>query len=59
MNKAIDVASWSMIKFLEEKKSMTSLDAYGLVSLAMDCRIGTTSNTEKNIHCLLPKSMWQ
>jgi acetamidase/formamidase len=59
MNKAIDVASWSMIKFLEEKKSMTSLDAYGLVSLAMDCRIGTISNTEKNIHCLLSKSMWQ
>ena len=59
MNKAIDAASWSMIKFLEEKTNMTSLDAYGLVSLAMDCRIGTTSNTEKNIHCLLPKSMWQ
>jgi acetamidase/formamidase len=59
MNKAIDMASWSMIKLLEDKKGLTPLDAYGLVSLAMDCRIGVVSNAEKSIHCLLPKSLWQ
>jgi acetamidase/formamidase len=48
-----------MIKLLENKTKMKPLDAYGLVSLAMDCRIGSVSNTEKSIHCLLPKSMWQ
>ena len=59
MNKAIDMASWSMIKLLEDKKGLTPLDAYGLVSLAMDCRVGAVSNAEKSIHCLLPKSLWQ
>jgi hypothetical protein len=59
MNKAMDAASWSMIKLLQEKKNLNPLDAYGLVSLAMDCRIGAVSSAEKSIHCLLPKSMWQ
>jgi len=59
MNKAMDTASWNMIKLLEDKKNLSPLDAYGLVSLAMDCRIGTVSSAEKNIHCLLPKSLWQ
>jgi acetamidase/formamidase len=48
-----------MIKLLENKTNMRALDAYGLVSLAMDCRVGAVSNSEKSIHCLLPKSMWQ
>jgi acetamidase/formamidase len=59
MNKAIDTASWNMIKLLENKKNLSPLDAYGLVSLAMDCRIGTVSSAERTIHCLLPKSLWQ
>jgi hypothetical protein len=24
----------------------------------MDCRIGAVSDTEKNVHCLVPKSIW-
>jgi acetamidase/formamidase len=59
MNKAIDTASWNMIKLLETRTKMQPLDAYGLVSLAMDCRIGVVTNTEKSIHCLVPRSMWQ
>jgi acetamidase/formamidase len=59
MNKAMDAASWSMIKLLEDKKKLTPLDAYGLVSLAMDCRIGAVSSAEMSIHCLVPKSLWQ
>ena len=34
------------------------LDAYGLASVAMDCRIGALSDAEKNVHCVLPKSLW-
>jgi acetamidase/formamidase len=59
MNKAMDGASMAMIRFLEEKKGIARLDAYGLASVAMDCRVGDTSGAEKNVHCLLPKSLWR
>jgi acetamidase/formamidase len=59
LNKAMDTASWNMIKWLEKEKGMTPLDAYGLASMAMDCRVGAVSDAEKNIHCLLPKTIWQ
>jgi acetamidase/formamidase len=59
LNKAMDGASMAMIKWLESDKKIARLDAYGLASVAMDCRVGAISETEKNIHCLLPKSLWQ
>jgi acetamidase/formamidase len=59
LNKAIDGASMAMIKFLETEKKIARLDAYGLASVAMDCRVGAVSDTEKNVHCLMPKSIWQ
>jgi len=59
LNKAMDSASMAMIKFLEEKKGLARLDAYGLASVAMDCRVGDVSGTEKNIHCVIPKSLWR
>jgi acetamidase/formamidase len=37
---------------------LTRLDAYGLASVAMDCRVGAISDTEKNVHCVMPKSIW-
>jgi acetamidase/formamidase len=58
-NKAMNDASMGMIKFLESEKKIARLDAYGLASVAMDCRVGAVSETEKNIHCLMPKSIWQ
>ncbi len=57
LNKAMDDASMGMIKFSSEKK-VARLDAYGLASVAMDCRVGAVSDTEKNVHCLMPKSIW-
>jgi acetamidase/formamidase len=33
-------------------------DAYGLASVAMDCRVSAVSDAEKNVHCLMPKSIW-
>jgi acetamidase/formamidase len=47
-----------MIKLLENDKKIARLDAYGLASVAMDCRVGAISATEKNVHCLMPKSIW-
>ncbi|HLX13938.1 MAG TPA: acetamidase/formamidase family protein [Bradyrhizobium sp.] len=58
LNKAMDTASMGMIKLLETDKKIARLDAYGLASVAMDCRIGAISDTEKNVHCLVPKSIW-
>jgi acetamidase/formamidase len=59
LNKAMNDASMGMIKFLENEKKVARLDAYGLASVAMDCRVGAISATEKNVHCVLPKSLWQ
>jgi acetamidase/formamidase len=59
LNKAMDAASMGMIKFLEQKKGIARLDAYGLASAAMDCRIGDMSGSEKNVHCVMPKSLWR
>ena len=59
LNKAMDTASMGMIKWLESNKGIARLDAYGLASAAMDCRVGGISDTEKNVHCLMPKSLWQ
>jgi acetamidase/formamidase len=58
LNKAMDAASMGMIRWLEAEKKIARLDAYGLASVAMDCRVGTISDAEKNVHCLMPKSIW-
>jgi acetamidase/formamidase len=58
LNKAMNDASMGMIKFLETEKKIARLDAYGLASVAMDCRVGAISDTEKNVHCVMPKSIW-
>ena len=58
MNKAMNDASMGMINQLATDKKLTRLDAYGLASVAMDCRVGAISDTEKNVHCIMPKSIW-
>lgn len=58
LNKAMNDASMGMIKLLESQKNIARLDAYGLASVAMDCRVGVITDTEKNVHCLMPKSIW-
>jgi acetamidase/formamidase len=58
LNKAMNDASMGMIKFLETEKKIARLDAYALASAAMDCRVGAISATEKNVHCVLRKSLW-
>jgi acetamidase/formamidase len=58
LNKAMDGASMAMIQWLEREKKIARLDAYGLASVAMDCRVGRISDSEKNVHCLMPKQLW-
>ena len=59
LNKAMDDASLAMIQFLEKNLKVARLDAYGLASIAMDCRVGVVNETGGNVHCLVPKSLWQ
>jgi acetamidase/formamidase len=57
LDKAMYGASMAMINLLQEKRKLARLDAYGLASIAMDCRIAPPAGgNEKTVHCLLPKS---
>lgn len=58
LNKAMDNASRSMIERLQKEKGLNRLDAYGLASVTMDCRVGEVQADKKAIHCLIPKSTW-
>jgi acetamidase/formamidase len=58
LNKAMNDASMGMINLLASEKKLTRLDGYALASMAMDCRVGAISDTEKNVHCVMPKSIW-
>jgi acetamidase/formamidase len=58
LNKAMDTASWEMINLLEKEKKLSRLDAYGLASMVMDCRLAVPTGSEKTVHCLVPKSTW-
>jgi acetamidase/formamidase len=58
LNIAMDTASRNMIQWLEKEKGIARLDAYGLASAAMDCRVGDVWGAEKHVHCLMPKSLW-
>jgi acetamidase/formamidase len=58
LNKAMDNASWAMIDLLENQRKLTRLDAYGLASMVMDCRLAVPAGEQKAVHCLVPKSIW-
>jgi len=58
LNKAMDDASWAMIELLQIEKKRSRLDAYGLASMVMDCRLARPSAPRKVVHCLVPKSTW-
>ena len=59
LNKAMDAASMAMINLIAEKRQLDRLDAYGLASVAMDCRIAPPTGSEVAVHCLTPKSLWR
>ena len=58
LEKAMSVASMAMLNLIVEKKHLSRLDAYSLASIAMDCRIAPVVSHDKEVHCMLPKSLW-
>jgi len=58
LNVVMKSASMALIDLLQEKEKMTRLDAYGLTSMRMDCRLSKLTAEEKGLSCLLPKSLW-
>jgi acetamidase/formamidase len=58
LNKAIDTASWTILETLQKAKGLSRLDAYGLASITMDCRVGEMMAADKSVHCVVPKSLW-
>jgi len=58
LNKAMDDAAWAMIELLQNEKKLSRLDAYGLASMVMDCRLAAPAGSQKSVHCLVPKSTW-
>jgi len=47
-----------MINKIADKKKLSRIDVYALASLTMDCRIGPYKTGDKEIHCMMPKSLW-
>src|SRR5438105_3318931 len=58
LNKAMDEASLTMIDLVAKTKKLDRLDAYGLASVAMDCRIAPPAGGDVAVHCLVSKSLW-
>ncbi len=59
LNKAMDGASMAMINAIQQKKGLSRLDSYALLSMTMDCRIAPHKGGDKEVHCLVPKSLWR
>jgi acetamidase/formamidase len=49
----------AMINAIQQKKGLSRLDSYALLSMAMDCRIAPHKGGDKEVHCTVPKSLWQ
>jgi acetamidase/formamidase len=58
LNKAMDKASMATVENLQAKEKLTRLDAYGVASIAMDCRVAPHSSGPKKVHCMVPKSIF-
>lgn len=58
LNKVMANTSLAMIKLLQQEKGLSELDAYGLASVRMDCRISKMDADDKALSCVLPKSVW-
>jgi len=58
LKKAMGEASYAMIEKLQKERNLSRLDAYALASMTMDCRLGRPSGTDKEVHCMVPKSLW-
>ncbi|MCX7122440.1 MAG: acetamidase/formamidase family protein [Gammaproteobacteria bacterium] len=55
---AMKKASWAMMQDLVKQRNMALNDAYVLASIAMDCRFAPYISGDKEVHCMMPKSLW-
>jgi acetamidase/formamidase len=58
LENAMKTASMAMLNKLVDNKNLSCDDAYMLASLAMDCRIGPYQTGDKEVFCMMPKSLW-
>jgi acetamidase/formamidase len=58
LENAMKTASMAMLNKIVKNKNISRDDAYMLASFAMDCRIGPYQSGEKEVFCMLPKSLW-
>jgi acetamidase/formamidase len=55
---ALNASAMHMIREVSDRRQLRPIDAYSLASLAMDARVGRLEPGARNVHCLLPKSLW-
>jgi len=55
---AMNEAAFAMIEQIAKRKNLSILDAYSLMSLTMDSRLGDISESRKTVHCMVPKNLW-
>jgi len=55
---AMNEAAFAMIEQIAERRKMSLMEAYSLMSLTMDSRLGDIAETRKTVHCMVPKNLW-
>lgn len=56
--KAMGNAAAAMLQKVAVAKNMPVTQVYILSSLTMDCRFAPYTSGEKEVHCMMPKSIW-
>lgn len=55
---AMKKASMAMLNKIVDVKKLSRVDAYTLLSIAMDCRMAPHQTGDKEVHCMLAKKLW-
>lgn len=58
LEKAMKIASLSMIDKVSSAKKLSREEAYTLASFTMDCRIAPHVSGDKEVNCTMAKSLW-
>ena len=58
LNKAMANAVRETVDFLVETRGLDRYEAYGLVSMAVDCHVTQVVDVRKGVHCMIPKSLF-
>ncbi|HLB57311.1 MAG TPA: acetamidase/formamidase family protein, partial [Gammaproteobacteria bacterium] len=58
LENAMKTASMAMLNKIVDMKKLSRVDAYTLASFTMDCRIAAPKSSDKEVHCMIAKSLW-